>query len=37
MAAESTKLAQQNVLIQAGAAMVTQANQQASLVLSLLQ
>ena len=37
MAAESTKLAQQNALIQAGAAMVTQANQQASLVLSLLQ
>jgi flagellin-like hook-associated protein FlgL len=37
MAAESTKLAQQNVLIQAGASMVVQANQQASLVLSLLQ
>ena len=37
MAAESTRLAQQNVLIQAGASMVVQANQQASLVLSLLQ
>lgn len=37
MAAESTRLAQQNVLIQAGASMVVQANQQATLVLSLLQ
>ena len=37
MAAESTKLARQNVLVQAGAAMVTQANQMANVVLSLLQ
>lgn len=37
MAAEATKMAQQNVLVQAGAAMVSQANSQSSLVLSLLQ
>ena len=37
MAAESTRLAQQNVLVQASASMVVQANQQAGLVLSLLQ
>ena len=37
MAAESTKLARQNVLVQAGAAMVTQANNMANVVLSLLQ
>jgi flagellin-like hook-associated protein FlgL len=37
MAAEATKMAQQNVLVQAGAAMVSQANAQSSLVLSLLQ
>ena len=37
MAAESTKLARQNVLVQAGAAMVTQANAMANIVLSLLQ
>ena len=37
MAAESTKLARQNVLVQAGAAMVTQANALSNVVLSLLQ
>jgi flagellin-like hook-associated protein FlgL len=37
MAAESTKLARQNVLVQASASMVTQANQMANIVLSLLQ
>ena len=37
MAAESTKLARQNVLVQASASMVSQANQMANVVLSLLQ
>ena len=37
MAAESTRLARQNVLVQASASMVTQANQMANIVLSLLQ
>ena len=37
MAYESTKMAQQNVLLQAGASMVTQANQLSNIVLSLLQ
>jgi flagellin-like hook-associated protein FlgL len=37
MAAESTKLARQNVLVQASASMVSQANQMANIVLSLLQ
>ena len=37
MAYESTKMAQQNVLLQAGASMVTQANSLSSIVLSLLQ
>jgi len=37
MAYESTKLASQNVLLQAGASMVTQANSLTSIVLSLLQ
>ena len=37
MALESTKLASQNVLLQAGASMVTQANSLTSIVLSLLQ
>ncbi|MFP6894694.1 MAG: flagellin, partial [Opitutales bacterium] len=37
MAAESTRLARQNVLVQASAAMVSQANQMANIVLSLLQ
>ena len=37
MAAESTKLARQNVLVQTGAAMVAQANQMAQVVLQLLQ
>jgi flagellin len=37
MAAESTKLARQNVLVQASASMVTQANQMSNIVLSLLQ
>jgi flagellin-like hook-associated protein FlgL len=37
MAAESTKLARQNILVQASAAMVSQANQMANIVLSLLQ
>ena len=37
MAYESTKMAQQNVLLQAGASMVTQANNLSAVVLSLLQ
>ncbi len=37
MAYESTKMAQQNVLLQAGASMVTQANQLSNIVLTLLQ
>jgi flagellin-like hook-associated protein FlgL len=37
MAAESTRMAQQNVLLQAGASMVTQANSLNNIVLSLLQ
>ena len=36
MAYESTKLAQQNVLLQAGASMVTQANQLTNVALQLL-
>ena len=36
MAAESTKFARQNVLVQAGSAMVVQANQLANVVLALL-
>jgi flagellin-like hook-associated protein FlgL len=37
MAAESTKMARQNVLVQAAASMVTQANSMNNIVLSLLQ
>jgi flagellin-like hook-associated protein FlgL len=37
IATESSRLAQQNVLLQAGAAMVTQANQMNNIVLQLLQ
>ena len=37
MAVESTRMAKQNVLLQAAAAMVTQANQLNNVVLSLLQ
>ena len=37
VALESSKLAQQNVLMQAGAAMVVQANQLNQIVLQLLQ
>ena len=37
MAVESTRMARQNVLLQAAASMVTQANQLNSVVLSLLQ
>ena len=37
MATESTKLARQNVLMQAAASMVTQANAMNNIVLSLLQ
>ena len=36
MALESTKFARQNVLVQAGAAMVVQANQLSNIVLALL-
>jgi flagellin-like hook-associated protein FlgL len=37
IALESSKLARQNVLIQASAAMITQANQMNQIVLQLLQ
>jgi len=37
MAQESTMMARQNVLLQASASMITQANQLSSIVLSLLQ
>jgi flagellin len=37
MAKEAARMAQQNVLMQAGAAMVSQANQMNSIVLQLLQ
>ena len=37
MAAESTRMASQNVLLQAAASMVTQANSLNAVVLSLLQ
>jgi flagellin len=37
MAKEAAKMAQQNVLLQAGAAMVSQANQMNQIVLQLLQ
>jgi flagellin len=37
MAKEASRMAQQNVLMQAGAAMVSQANQMNSIVLQLLQ